>query len=241
MGDTTSPASNLGIASWQPDELDFILQFYGADKNPCRTCPASLFAEIIKLNDLRARTARRESGSDTSDLTQEGYTILSHVYSFHLEQWVDSKPPPLRNEWLVLGDLHQAAVALYCIHSLQSLSLFPDSEELSTRCRMLGRRLQFLLDQAIASPRMRLFVLWPLVVLGVEALNGGEAMRTFVEESMLKMSHHIGSYAPMVADAVLRKFWGSGERRWDACFDQPYIFLAQTAVDVSAISAEKRN
>jgi len=135
-----------------------------------------------------------------------------------------------------LGDIHQVAAALYCIRSLQSVSLLPESEVLNVQSSMLTQQLNLLVDQTISSPQTRIFILWPLVVLGAEALNGGVAMRAFVEKSLQNMSHHIGSYAPIVAGAVLARFWASGEKYWDACFDRPYVFLAQTAVDVSGIT-----
>lgn len=78
-------------------------------------------------------------------------------------------------------------------------------------------------------------MLWPLVMLGMEAVHGGAAMRSFVAKELPELSRHIGTYVPLTAKAVLEKFWASGETRWDACFDRPYAFAAQIAVDLSGV------
>jgi len=137
---------------------------------------------------------------------------------------------------VLLGRLHQAAVALYCISSLQSVSVLPPSTSLELQRATLAGYLQTLLEKAVAFPRTKLFVLWPLVVLGFEALRGGPEMRDFVRRSLGELSYYIGSYAPIAALNVLEKSWAVGDGIWDACFDRPCLFVAQTAVDVSGIS-----
>ncbi|KAK0643770.1 C6 zinc finger domain-containing protein [Cercophora newfieldiana] len=236
MGDTTSPASDLSIACWRPDELNFVVESYSAEANLCQTCPPPLFVELIRINALRTQAARQEEG-DSYELAKEAYEILARVDSFCLQQWVNSKPSSSKNDWLLLGTIHQIAVALYCIRSLQSVSVLPNSGALGGSSTMLGARLHSLLLRAVPSPRTRPSVLWPLVVLGVEAFDGGFAMRGFVEDSLSEMSYHIGSHAPNVASAVLKAFWEGDDWRWDACFSRPNIFLARTAVDTSGISA----
>ncbi|KIX09109.1 uncharacterized protein Z518_00187 [Rhinocladiella mackenziei CBS 650.93] len=233
MGNTTCPASDLAMTSSHLDELDFILEQYGRGISPFQMCPPPLFAEIIKINHLRMRAAKYEP-TGTEDHSQEAYEILGRIHGFSPEQWAESKPSS-KEDWMLLGNVYQAAVALYGISSLQSLSLLPLTCSLRTHCATHGRFLQVLLNEALSSPRTKRFVLWPLVLLGMEAVNGGAAMRAFVEKQLPQMSRHVGTHVPLTAKGVLERFWASGETRWDACFDRPYVFVAQIAVDLSGI------
>lgn len=79
-------------------------------------------------------------------------------------------------------------------------------------------------------------MLWPLVVLGVEAADLGRmAIREFVKEQLEGMSRHAGTYVPLTAKSVLERFWASGKTSWDSCFDRPYVFTTQIAVDMSRL------
>ena len=213
------------------DELDSILEQYGCGTFPFQMCPPLLFAEIIKINYLRMRATKHEL-IEAERLLEEAYGSLSHIHGFSPEQWAESKPSS-KGDWMLVGKIYQAAVTLYCIYSLQSLSVLPQTSSLRARCTTHGQLLQILLNEALSSPKIKRFMLWPLVLLGVVAVNGDVAMRHFVERQLLEMSCHVGTHAPLTAKDVLERFWASGETRWDACFDRPYVFATQIAVDLS--------
>ena len=61
-------------------------------------------------------------------------------------------------------------------------------------------------------------------MLGVQAVDGGADMRTFVREHLVNLSTVSGTYGPLAAKEVLESFWASGKTEWDACFDKPYMF-----------------
>ncbi|KAH8805517.1 C6 zinc finger domain-containing protein [Xylogone sp. PMI_703] len=233
IGDTTSPASNLAMTSSHVDELDFLVEQFGSATFSFQLCPPLLFTEIIKINHLRMRAAKGQL-SEANDLFQEGYGILSRIHGFSPEQWAESKPLS-KGDWMLIGYIYQSTVALYCISSLQSVSILPLDSHLRTRCAAHGRLLQALLNEAVPSPKVNRIMLWPLVVLGMEAVNGGAAMRNFVRKQLPELSREIGTYMPLIAKRVLERFWASGEARWDACFDRPYVFAAQIAVDISGV------
>ncbi|KAF7157650.1 hypothetical protein CNMCM5623_002024 [Aspergillus felis] len=234
MGNTSSPASHLATTTWRLGDTAFILEEFGNGVFDFQMCPKPLFAEIIKINHLRVR-AWRQDPARPEDLAQEAYGVLSRINIFSSEQWANSKPSS-NEDWRIVGESYQAAVSLYCILSLQSLSVLPLTPLLRASCATHGQLLQNLLKEAQSSPRIRRFTLWPLVVLGVQAVNGGAVMRAFVREHLPEMSRHIGSYVPLTAKAVLEKFWASGETRWDACFDKPYTVVTQIAVDLSRLN-----
>ncbi|KAG2421613.1 hypothetical protein HFD88_005588 [Aspergillus terreus] len=233
IGDTSSPASDVAMSTLQL-ETDFILEQFGRRLFAFQMCPTPLFAEIIKINHLRARASKQDP-AELNGLTHEASNILNRIHAFSSEQWTMSKPSS-KEDWILVGNVYQAAVALYCILSLQSLSVLPRTPLLRARQTYHGQHLQALLNEALPSPRIKRFILWPLVVLGVQAVNGGAGMRAFVREQLPEMSRHIGSYVPLTAKDVLEKFWASGETRWDACFDRPYALATQIAVDLSGLT-----
>ncbi|GIJ86581.1 hypothetical protein Asppvi_005470 [Aspergillus pseudoviridinutans] len=234
MGNTSSPASHLATTTLRLGETDFILEEFGNGVFDFQMCPKPLFAEIIRINHLRVRAWRRDPAR-LEDLAQETYGVLSRINIFSSEQWANSKPSS-KEDWRIVGKSYQAAVSLYCILSLQSLSVLPLTPLLRASCTNQGQLLQKLLKEAQSSPRIKRFTLWPLVVLGVQAVNGGAMMRAFVREHLPEVSRHIGSYVPLTAKALLEKFWASGETRWDACFDKPYTVVTQIAVDLSRLN-----
>jgi hypothetical protein len=212
------------------EDLEFILGLSGTDN---QILPPPLFAEIVKINHLR--TVAMQPRGPEQDIVQEAFNILHRIYSFSSEQWASSKPLS-QDDWILLANIHQAAVSIYCISSLQSISILPHTPSLRAQCVAHGQNLQHLLPSALSSPRLKLFMLWPLVMLGMEAVHGGPAMRSFVAKELPELSRHVGTYVPLTAKAVLEKFWASGETRWDACFDRPYAFAAQIAVDLSGVA-----
>ncbi|KAI0197162.1 C6 zinc finger domain-containing protein [Xylaria flabelliformis] len=233
IGNTTSSASNLIMTDYHMEQLDDIIERYGTGVFLFQMCPPILFTEIIRTNHIRMQAAKYEP-TKVKDLSQEADRILGRICAFSAQQWAASKPS-LKQDWELLGYVYQAAVTLYCILSLQSLSILPSELSLRSLCVTQGELLRGLLNQALSSPRTRSFMLWPLVLLGVEAVNCSQTMRSFIEEQLSDMSSYIGSYAPLMAKDVLRRFWASGETRWDACFDRPYVFCSQLAVDISLI------
>lgn len=215
------------------EDVDVIVHHYGGKLFSFQMCPAPLFAEIVKINYLRVRAvgvAPAEAGCHSP----EAHNILDRVRTFSSREWSETKPCS-QDAWILLGDIYQAAVSLYCILSLQSPSVLPASPEIMAQCTEHGRNLWERLDLALSSQATRFSMIWPLVVLGVQAVNDAAPMRAFVSEKLPEMSYHGGSDVPMVAKSVLEKFWDSGETRWDACFDRPYAFMTQLAVDMSQV------
>uniref|UniRef100_A0A0B7K142 Zn(2)-C6 fungal-type domain-containing protein n=1 Tax=Bionectria ochroleuca TaxID=29856 RepID=A0A0B7K142_BIOOC len=231
LGNTTSPASSLVMTRSNVEDLDFIIERYGDRTFQFHLLPPPLFAEIVRINHLRMRAA---SGMVGDDLSQEAYEILARIEAFSSDSWADSKPA-MNREWALVALSTQAAVALYCIASLQSLGVLPLSDVLEA-CRIEhGISLHAHLKEALPSIRIRRFVGWPLYVLGMEAANSCGGMKDFVRDELVGMSYHIGTNTPLVAKELLERFWASGDSRWDSCFDKPYPLATPIAIDVSGI------
>ncbi|OGM47901.1 hypothetical protein ABOM_002779 [Aspergillus bombycis] len=232
MGDTSSPVPNLTMATLHLEELDFMIERYGDRPFAFGTCPTALFAEIIKINYLRVRATKSDPEAP-SVLVDDAYEILNRIHGFSPDQWAEPKLAS-HAEWALLGNIHQAAVALYCILSLQSLAILPQSSFLQHHCIAHAQLLQRLLIDALTSHRFERFIIWDLVVLGVAAVNDA-GTRSFVREQLPQLSRSTGTYAPLMAETLLERFWASGETHWDACFDQPYTFAMNMSVDVSGL------
>lgn len=233
MGNTTCPAPDLFMTTFQLETLRFLPQQYITTVSPIQLCPVALFIEIIRINHLRMRVTRPDSAA-TEAFQKESFEILERINCFSPHRLAQSKSSN-QEVWALVGLVYQATVALYCILSLQSLSILPDTPALRVQCATHGRLMQTLLVEALASKSLKRFMIWPLVVLGVEAVHGDPPMRTFVAKELSELSQSVGSYVPLTAKRVLGEFWASGKTRWDACFDRPYVFTGQIAVDTSGL------
>jgi hypothetical protein len=232
-GNTTCPASDVAMTEIHLRYASLLIQQYGAAISPFHLCPPVLFVELIRINHLRYLATIDKDPSQ--DLTQEAYNILFRICSFSSNRWADSKPSS-KDKWTLMGNIYRAAAALYCILSLQSLKVLPDVAPLRDQIITLGKDLLHLIKEGLSSREIDRFMLWPLVVLGVCA-SRNSTTRAFVRVQLEGLSVRIGTYAPLTAKGVLEIFWSSGESRWDRCFDRPYAFTMQIAVDMSRISA----
>lgn len=259
LGNTTCPASDLSMTPAHLAALDVILKSTLA---PFQMCPAPLFGEIIRINHLRLRatqpTTHPNPKPKPDQLNHEAHQIHSRIRAFSPSHWAGTKPRA-REDWTLAGRIYHAAVALYWASALQSAGVLAPTAALRAECAEHARLLQSLLARGVVSPRIWLCTLWPLVVLGVQAAvvgdgdgggghddGGGDGcgegvgvmpLRDFVAAQLPVLARQGGTYAPLVAKGVLERFWASGETRWDACFDRPYAFVMQIAVDVSRITS----
>ncbi|KAF6817159.1 hypothetical protein CSOJ01_02579 [Colletotrichum sojae] len=234
IGNTTCPASDLATTAAQLDALDLIMERFTIAVSPFHMFPLPLYGEMIRINHLRARALVESAGA----LSQEASEILERIQRFSIEEWAESRTPngsSSQEDWMLLGSIHQSALLIYCILSLQSLSVFPETPSLRETCAAHGQLLHLLLKRALSSPKMRRFTIWPLVLLGVEGVHGGPEARRFVARQLPELSRDLGTHVPLTAKRVLERFWESGETSWDACFDKPYAFTSQLAVDTSRL------
>ncbi|KAI8959055.1 fungal-specific transcription factor domain-containing protein [Daldinia sp. FL1419] len=238
IGDTTCPASDLSLMGSQLDTTNFLLEQYSEAMSPYYMCPLPLFAQIIKINHLRMR-ATKYIGNEAEELSEEAYRTLQRVHDFLPEEWADSKRSS--KDWLLIGSTYQAAVAIYLILSLQSLSVLPLTPELSACCVMHSKLLRVLIGAGLSSLKTKRFMIWPLIILGVYAVHDSLALRTFVAKILPELSRDLGTSVPLTAKQVLESFWDSGETRWDACFSRPYVFTMQIAIDTAGLPHHPRS
>ncbi|KAG2417838.1 hypothetical protein HFD88_000937 [Aspergillus terreus] len=150
--------------------------------------------------------------------------LLEDIERFSPQDWSDSAPNN-QEDWLVLGSVYQSAALIYCIASLQSLSVLPSTSELNATRAAHGHSLLTLLRKALLLPQMRNCMLWPLVVAGMETGRAAAPSRQFVSHELRIMTQDLGTPIASSANAILQRFWSSGKDTWDDCFDRPCAFV----------------
>ncbi|KAL2823284.1 C6 zinc finger domain-containing protein [Aspergillus cavernicola] len=226
--DTSSPASDMLVEGLDLEELYLMVKQYGGNGYGFQMCPTPLFAEIVKINHIRNRISKPNCTNE-DDFQKNAYEVLRRVYNFSPAAWIESNEY-LTEESRLIVDIYQSAVALYCMSSLQSIGALPPDPLLRNNCDMERRILHGLLERALRQ-RPHGYTFWPLMVLGVRAVDGGPALRAFVRENMIDLSASSGTYSPLAAKEILGRFWASGRTEWDACFDKPHMFTTVLTVN----------
>ncbi|RYP22029.1 hypothetical protein DL765_001935 [Monosporascus sp. GIB2] len=167
----------------------------------------STLVTIIVINELRQKAANPAAKAGPSQPT--ACDLLEQIHDFSPGDWIKGKATATsKREWLLIGSAYQSAVALYCIMSLQRLSILPSALYITAMDAAHYERLTQLLKQALTFPHLRHCLMWPLIVLGARAVYGS------------------ADDLPLTAKAALNRFWASGKTGWDDCFDKPYLFAA---------------
>ncbi|CAI6339918.1 unnamed protein product [Periconia digitata] len=222
MGNTTSPAHNLAWPRLHLQHLDSVAVLYEHGFYPTLFCPAELFLAIVRINSLRHEVANHYFIGDSPQVKAE--EILWQIQQHNPASWAASVPSG--SGLITVSSIHQSAVTIYCVSSLQSLGVLPNSAALRSLLKWHKQRLGMLLKESLGSIALRhismKFIAWPLVVFGMKA-NAED--RKFVKEELAHIAYDIGSYLPMLAGSVLSEFWRSEATGWDDCFQTPFIFI----------------
>lgn len=81
--------------------------------------------------------------------------------------------------------------------------------------------------EATENKAIKIYLAWPLAVLGAALFDGSASDRTTVEQCLLKIRVPPQTYCgPTTSLTKLRAFWTSGKRGWEDCFDEPCSVLA---------------
>ena len=221
MANTTTPPSQHISPTSQLELIDIMTELYGDGIYPILLCPPYLLMDVIKINNLRFQTTYSPMTETTRATAHE---ILEHIEAFSPEDWTGTNPDA-REDWLLLGRMYKSSVALYCISSLQSLSILPSSKCYTAMRTVHGTRLYTLLPKVIRRPRIKHFTIWPLVVAGMQAVDTSFNVRRIVDGQLSELSKIMGCPTPMLASVVFHRFWTSGQTGWDECFDKAYVFV----------------
>ncbi|KAK0628375.1 fungal-specific transcription factor domain-containing protein [Bombardia bombarda] len=246
LANTTSPANDQIEVCLQPDTAQVLLRLYNKLHYPSMHCPTTLFADITAINNLRHQATKRsravtvvsdpdsidefEPDQDLLDLKSRAKTLLHQIERFSPDDWADTKNPLFPEIFCLIGRIFHSTVALYCILSLQSVSLLPSTTPEIEVIRARHARILFVaMEKGLAVPQVRSCMTWPMVVAGVEAARAGAGVRTFIVRELEAMGREQGRSSSLVAKGLLERFWAGdgrgGKGRWDECFDVPYALV----------------
>lgn len=220
MGTTTSPPQDYVILS---KDMASLVEVYGKGDYPTVLCPPPIFLALMKINVLRYHTSQALHGPSAPPNELEA--ILSEIFAFSPEEW-GQQTADSKDALTLIGRIYQCAAALYCILSLRASFPPEGTARLPATETSLAETLFGLLREIMASPSMRLCMVWPLLVAGVAAASRSPADRAFVLAQFAVLSRELGTAFPLLAREVLKKFWASGLIDWDDCFEKPYAFVA---------------
>ncbi|KAK0718966.1 hypothetical protein B0T21DRAFT_404316 [Apiosordaria backusii] len=200
LANTTSPPNNQFQVADIPTTIRLTEELYTEVYFPPMSCPAPLFIKLITINNL---------------------------------QWVsnlDSSVFAAKDEFLLIGRIFHASVALYCILSLLSTGALPHTPAVGLARATYARALFSVLETGMTTPKARKRMTWPLIVAGVEAARAGGEVQRYIGRCLVDMARDQGITPPLVAKRLLERFWagegsGSGEKRWDDCWDGAYALI----------------
>lgn len=215
IANTTSPTSNQILVTSEHGIMDLVAGLYRDDLCPGLPCPPYLFFDIMRINYLRLPTTKL---SINGSVQLSAMALLQHIEEFSSQEWAAYKPSA-PDQWLLIGNIYQSAVALYCISLLRSTSKLKQTKAAHQR------RLFSLLHEAFSSQHLKKCIMWPLAVAGMQAIDAGSETRLSIVRHLNEISWELGTPAPLVAKAVFERFWESGKTAWDSCFDTSYCFL----------------
>ncbi|KAF9889352.1 hypothetical protein FE257_007462 [Aspergillus nanangensis] len=235
MGNTTSPPSQQILLTQYDNLIPLIREMYGEGLFPGLLCPPQLFINIAMINQLRYHAGNIQPVDDA--LRDTAGDLLEEIEAFSPQEWAESNFCN-QEDWFLLASIYQSAVIIYCIASMQSLSILPLTAEMNATRAAHGHSLISLLHKAVQLPQMNKCMLWPLVVAGMEMAHGSPISRDFVAEQLSTMSQDLGTPISLSARTVLKMFWASGTSGWDDCFDRPRI-IADQGLDIALYAPQK--
>ncbi|KAI1120599.1 hypothetical protein F5Y10DRAFT_289518 [Nemania abortiva] len=241
FANTTSPSHDQITDLSHPKNLEFLESAWGNGVPHVyigSICPSSLFTGVILINHLRGLAVQGidnisslslSAPSSSTPFPTDAQTLLNRLLSFSPDAYASlNGTDETRENWLLVGRIYHSATVLFCILSLQSVSLLPSGDRAKAFSRIMRThydRLLLDLKTAYRHAHFKNCFFWALVVAGVYAVRGSAFERAFVADSLVEAVPDVGNSIPLLARRVLMTFWGSGKTTWDECFDQPYIFL----------------
>ncbi|KAL3962896.1 hypothetical protein ACCO45_004419 [Purpureocillium lilacinum] len=232
MANTTSPSYDQVDAENHVNMMDTVEDLYSIGMYPRLPCPQPLFVEIVRINDIRWRVATGQLDPVTCGTSTAVRELLRRVMDFSPESWAAAQATTSPTaSWLLTARCYQSAVLLFADATLLNPRRLagPDtgddgrSKYRSTRAH--HRALLFKLAAEGMSGQVTKFgIIWPVIVAGFEAAKGTAEERRLVENGLTDLCRGVGATAVAAREALAR-FWKSGKRTWDECFDRPYAFI----------------
>lgn len=232
MSNTTSPATRqiTGHLSYSDDDIETVL----SDEESSRPFPVDLVVIARHITEVRVHTTFQTM--KTSAMQHRMQHLFHKINIFDPSLWAEELEFYSGDITPAIGQIFQIATRLYGILSLPvsiiapplvatcpsvasttSLGSVCDGLRISQRSELLER-----LRHAWPSIPDTDNLAWPLLVAGVALVDGPVEDQEFVARCLDEMWRDpLGDIAPLLGLEKLRRFWRSGNRGWEDCFDEP--------------------
>lgn len=225
MANTTSPPGAQLTLTSQASLVEIISDYYGEGLFPVLLCPPTLFLEIVRVNALRAQAFHAEHPASLESTATE---LVQRVLEFVPQDWANAQGSKYGDGgadlWNLLGQVYQSAIALYAVASLQSVGVLARSPHFDSILSQHRDGLVSCLRRAVLAPEIKLWMMWPMVVAGIQAGPCAD-VRRFVKTELGEMGRTLGTPLPALARGALERFWARGGVGWDGCFDSTFAFV----------------
>ncbi|KAG5981821.1 hypothetical protein E4U54_006583 [Claviceps lovelessii] len=240
MANTTSPANDQirGFTDWTTPEICTVYSTTMYSEMPC---PTHLFLNIIQINRLRAQAASGVSYRDV--IYGSAREIFASIDRFSPENWTEPYTFPENPGLTLIARIFKTAVTLYGILSLPPPPLSMETPSFDglllhhyeapivssyEKSRLAFRdKLMREVCEAMSTKPVKIYLSWPLAVLGVALCDGPESSRMIVEQYLMKLRLVPQTYCgPTTTLMMLKAFWASGKRGWEDCFYESIPVLA---------------
>lgn len=225
MVNTTSSLQNQVIEATCLDPKE-LYDLYKVSIYPPFPCPPDLFLDILYINRLRLRLPTTSTVYSLPSIQVTVCDILKRIHEFSAMDWIESSGFPNSDDFILLSNIYQAAVALYASLALPCTSKFHVRRSCEDLKQTYRAQLFNALRMAVGSPVRIHTVYWPVVVAGVAASSGTVEERMLVEEHLdMGVNDPYSGSGSLKALAILRRAWASGKTEWDDCFSEPNVIL----------------
>ncbi|KAK5991423.1 Phomenoic acid biosynthesis cluster-specific transcriptional regulator-like protein [Cladobotryum mycophilum] len=190
-------------------------------------CPGPIFLDTVRINRLRLSPRSTSPSASNTEICR----ILQHIDACPTEDWTEmTSPSHLHSKYISpVADVHKSAVAVFGALAIPCTA-GSDSRMPCESCDRLYRlhraSLFRLLDTAMENERCRTTVPWPVIVAGIASRTGTLGEQGLIELYLETLRQDLSSrITPQIPLRMLRKFWQSGKKDWDDCFDKPYPLI----------------
>lgn len=239
---TTCPADQQirGTDSFTDDEIRVLVAFDPARVEPC---PVDFLIARVHISRLRASLARNTRPAALAGAALQVQEIFDTISHFDLDAWLDTqfrdKRVELQEQARLMGPIYAVAIRLYGILTLppSTISFWAAAASptvaktypLMAGCSMyesLRRQhrdeLLRMLRECWDKARLKRWLYWPFLVLGVALAGDTHRNKQFVEQSLLVIWKTPDIFnASISALEKLRIFWMSSKTEWEECYDEP--------------------
>jgi hypothetical protein len=209
--------------------------------------PQEILNATIAINICRARNEARD-GSSKDHLRQQGLSldaVLVSLQQFDPNQWANELPSRYTRHsrsWMLLATCYSSATILYLFQSYKCCSIDrPAGTYLSGPRQAAYQDLTSAITETFKQRMQKgthyKFILWPMVIGGIEAAaRGNFADIEFLCRSLETMTLDLGTFAMREAAVFLRGLWDDCAKRrespqrnakfdWDDIFMRAPLFL----------------